>query len=372
MKIKVKPEDFIVKEILKLQPSKSGKFVLYRIEKRGWSTLELLSYVRMKYGIEIKHAGLKDKHSLSVQYGTSLQDYPVIKGNGFLIQKIGYWWGELGPSDIEGNHFLIKVRDINNPTLLEALKEAAKGFPNYFDEQRFGSRTNEGLIGEMLLRGEAEKALFLYMTTLRNTDSASMKDLKKYVKENWRNWEQLENLVPGQFKPVFRKLKEGRSFMEAWAAFPRGLLSIILTAVQSYYWNLLLSRKLEKDAQFYIKVAGEKLACKLGYNPEDLPTLGNDDHSIQLYSRILQEKGIEKLRIKELDFKFRSIPRATFVKARDFKGQVVEDEIFPGKKALVLSFMLPPGSYATMLLKVGEVCYKKMAGLPGFEPGSDG
>ena len=372
MKIKVKPEDFIVKEILKLQPSKTGKYVLYRIEKRGWSTLDLLSHVRMKYGVEIKHAGLKDKHSLSIQYGTSLQDYPVIKGNGFLIQKIGYWWGEIGPSDLEGNHFLIKVRDVSSEELLEAIKEAAQGFPNYYDEQRFGSKTNEGLIGEMLLRGEAEKALFLYMTTLRNTDSSSMKDLKKYVKENWRKWDQLEALVPGQFKPVFRKLKEGGSFLQAWGAFPRGLLSIILTAVQSYYWNLLLHRKIEKNPQFYIKVADEKLACRLGEEPELLPTLGNDDLSLQLYSRILQEKGIEKLRLKELDFKFRSRPRATFVQAKELKGEIIDDELFPGKKAIVLSFILPPGSYATMLLRVAEAYYKKMAGLPGFEPGSDG
>ncbi len=373
MRIKVKPEDFIVKEKLKLQPSKRGKYVLYRIEKMGWSTLELLSHLRINYGLEIKHAGHKDRRSLSVQYGTSLQDVETIKGNGFLVQKIGYWWSEIEPSDIESNQFLVKIRDVEKPSLLDSLKKSAEGFPNYYDEQRFGWRTKEGLVGELLLKGETEKALFLYMTTIRKSDSPSMKEIKKYVKENWRNWESLESLVPVQFKPVFNNLKEGKDFLKAWSAFPRGILTIILTGVQSWYWNLLLSRRLKKESKFFIKISGVRFACNLNKEGEELPLLGNDDHSLQIYSRILKEKGIGSLGLKELGFKFKSTMRKTFVRVENFEGEVMEDELYPGKKAIFLRFSLPVGSYATTLIKVGEAYNKALrAGLPGFEPGSDG
>ena len=374
MKIKAKPEDFIVREKLKFQPAKKGKYVLYRIEKRGWGTLELLSYVKLKYRVEIKHAGLKDKNALTVQYGTSLQDYPVIKGDGFLIQKVGYWWVEIGPTDIEENLFTIKIRDVDSPSLAEALREAAKGFPNYYDEQRFGSKTPEGLIGEMLLRGEAERALFLYMTGIRANDSPGIRELKKLVKTRWREWEVLEKISPPMYKPVFKELKKSGDALRAWGKMPRGLLSLILSAVQSYYWNLLLGKKIQgQGSEFFVKIAGEKLPCKISKENCTLPTMGNDEASLKLYRGILTERGIEKLRIKELDFKFRSRERACFAEAKGLKIAVMEDELHPGKKALFLNFSLPPGNYATTFLKVAEALDKnKKAGLPGFEPGSDG
>ncbi len=371
MKIKVKPEDFIVREKLKFPPAKKGKYVLYRIEKRGWGTLELLSYVKLKYRVDIKHAGLKDKNALTVQYGTSLQDYPVIKGDGFLIQKVGYWWVEIGPSDIEENLFTIKVRDLRDDSMVESLKKAARGFPNYYDDQRFGSKTPEGLVGEMLLKGEAERALFLYLTGIRSNDSPSIRELKKLVKTQWRKWEALEKVSPPMYRPVFKALKEGEDFLKAWGKLPRGLLSLILSAVQSYYWNILLARKIENmGPEFFLKIAGERFPGIISQNNCNLPTMGNDEASLKLYRDLLREREIEKLRIKELDFKFRSKDRSCFAEAKNLQVAVMEDEIHPGKKALLLNFSLPPGSYATTFLKVAEAI--KKAGLPGFEPGSDG
>ncbi len=361
MKIKVKPEDFIVREKLKFAPARKGKYVIYRIEKRGWGTLELLSHVKLKYRVEIKHAGLKDKNAFTVQYGTSLQDYPVIKGDGFLIQKVGYWWVEIGPSDIEENLFTIRIRDLEDAeALARALEEASAGFPNYFDEQRFGSKTSEGLIGEMLLRGEGERALFLYMTNLRRGDGPRIRDLKRFVRDHWRQWEVLEEVVPPLYRPVFRSLRKDGDFLRAWGHFPRNLLSIILSAVQSYYWNMLLDRNLkERGAHCFVRIAGERLACEISRDRFSLPTLGNDEVSQSLYRWILEERGIEKLRVRELDFKFRSRPREAFVGARDLKVQEMGDELHPGKKSLLVNFALPPGSYATTFLKVAEALRKK-------------
>ncbi len=378
MKIKVRPEDFVVKEILKFQPADSGSHVLYRIEKRGWNTLDLLNHVRVKYGLELKHAGLKDRHSFSVQYATSSQDYPVIKGENFIIQKVGYWYAPISPSDIKENAFVIVVRDVSEEKLGEALQEVAeKGFPNYFDEQRFGSVSKEGFPGLELLRGEYEKALFLYFTNVRDSDSAHMKSVKKAFKENWRNWELLEVLAPAQFKPVIKVLKETGDFKKAWQVFPVELARIIVSAFQAYLWNLLLSKKIESQCSetFPIKVAGQKLAASLQpVAEEELPLLGKDELSWQIYGEMLEKYGIASLKLKDMPFYIKSSPRKTFEKPRNFSIRADEDELYPGKTKFVLSFSLSPGAYATMFLKVARsyLFNKKMAGLPGFEPGPDG
>lgn len=377
MKIKVKPEDFVVKEILKFQPSESGNYILYRIEKRNWNTLDLLNHVKIKYGLDLKHAGLKDRHSLSVQYATSQQDYPVIKGENFIIQKVGYWYAPISPTDIKENAFIITVRDISERRFEEALKEVAeKGFPNYFDVQRFGSVSKEGFPGLELLRGEYEKALFLYFTNIRETDSATMKGIKRIFKENWRNWDLLLITAPAQFRPVLKVLKETGDFKKAWQVFPVEISRIIISAFQAHAWNLLLSEKIGQQCRevFQIKVLQTKLNASLErIKEEELPLLGKDELSWQTYGEILKNYGIVSLKLKGMPFYLKSSPRVTFVKPINFTMKVEEDELYPGKLKFILNFSLPPGSYATMFIRVAQnYLNKKMAGLPGFEPGPDG
>jgi tRNA pseudouridine13 synthase len=49
---------------------------------------------------------------------------------------------------------------------------------------------------------------------------------------------------------------------------------------------------------------------------------------------------------------FKAYERQTVVKPDQLKASPPEpDDFYPGRKKLVLSFFLPPGSYATMLIK---------------------
>ena len=42
IKIKVKPEDFIVEEVADISTSDTGDFCVYRLKKRGWNTVDVL------------------------------------------------------------------------------------------------------------------------------------------------------------------------------------------------------------------------------------------------------------------------------------------------------------------------------------------
>jgi tRNA pseudouridine13 synthase len=57
-----------------------------------------------------------------------------------------------------------------------------------------------------------------------------------------------------------------------------------------------------------------------------------------------------KLRIRGVFFK--PYERQAVVRPDQLKASAPEpDDLYPGRKKLVLSFFLPPGSYATMLIK---------------------
>src|SRR5438552_2768338 len=73
MKLKQQPEDFQVEELTDVVPGGQGPFALYRLEKRGWTTLDALAAVRRRWKLEprrLSYGGLKDRHAHTVQYLT--------------------------------------------------------------------------------------------------------------------------------------------------------------------------------------------------------------------------------------------------------------------------------------------------------------
>jgi tRNA pseudouridine13 synthase len=80
-----------------------------------------------------------------------------------------------------------------------------------------------------------------------------------------------------------------------------------------------------------------------------------DDFSRQLYCQLLADHNLKfsSFRTRALSrVFFRSFERRVLLYPRDL--QVVsqgEDELHPGSKSLILSFSLPRGSFATMLIK---------------------
>jgi len=80
-----------------------------------------------------------------------------------------------------------------------------------------------------------------------------------------------------------------------------------------------------------------------------------DDRSRSLYLKLLEENNL-----RFSSFRTRALSRVFF---RSFQRKVLlfpegleivetrEDELYPGQKALLLSFSLPRGAFATMLVK---------------------
>src|SRR5437660_787360 len=76
MKLKQQPEDFQVEEVTALTAGDSGAYALYRLEKRGWSTVDALALLRRRWEVQpqrLSYGGLKDRPPRG--HARSLVDY---------------------------------------------------------------------------------------------------------------------------------------------------------------------------------------------------------------------------------------------------------------------------------------------------------
>ena len=71
IKIKVKPEDFIVEEIANIPIKKEGAFCAYLLKKRGRNTVDLIKKLSKDFHIpfsDFSYGGRKDRYALATQY----------------------------------------------------------------------------------------------------------------------------------------------------------------------------------------------------------------------------------------------------------------------------------------------------------------
>jgi tRNA pseudouridine13 synthase len=199
MKIKVKPEDFVVKEISGLKLSSApGSFRVYRLSKRQWDTFDLIDFLERRLCVpktDIAVGGIKDRYGETSQLMTirTREGLPDrLDEKNFSLSHAGFAEEKIRAAGIQGNEFAIVLRDIPYYQLDLILANCAQverqGFTNYYDEQRFGSaRAGLGFMGKALFLGKMEDALKIYLAPSGH-DRREEKIFKKAMAENWRKW----------------------------------------------------------------------------------------------------------------------------------------------------------------------------------------
>ena len=410
MKIKVQPDDFYVEEFTNHHLSKSGQYSIYKLEKRFWDTFDLLDYLSRKYKFRnIGRAGIKDRYSHSIQYisvkGVKEKEF---KEDNFKLDFIGKSDSPITQNDLVKNKFTIVVRDLNEKEaeyIQNNVQTLTKfGFPNYYDEQRMGSaRAKQGFIAEKLILKHYNGALKLYMATPSSFDDSRTRKLKKYLDEHWTNWKeclkypyaprtnfqesieqsnsksisskQSYKLVRGklgQYRyPLLYLAEHPKDFKGAIKTIRRDLLEMFINAYQAFLWNETLKGLLEiekvetfkrkyrfGDLYFYDGVAEDKLKYFQGISitAVSYKTQFKDNKIKQAVEQVLalENKSLKDFKI-DLNIKglfFKPYERNAIVIPEDFIiNNAVNDELYPKKLKITLSFALPKGSYATILLK---------------------
>jgi tRNA pseudouridine13 synthase len=382
VKLKLSPEDFKVDELARWDEDPKGRHAVYRVRKRKLTTFDAVRLIAARCRVpldRVSYIGLKDRQGVTTQY-LSVED-AVLKGRvpGVHYELVGRTSKKLSGENLLGNEFTIVVRDLGPEDVsgLEANVAAVKrhGLPDYFDDQRFGSvAAGQGFPARELVRGHPEAALKLLLATPGARDPLAEKKWKFLVSKLWGKWDELARKWsnrPGAH--VVRHLRrKPLDFAGAWSHMPGKERAIHIFAYQSYVWN-------ESVAGFLRQVLPKKKLLEIPYvagrqvfwthsADEELPSLPEtfplvDDATPLADERIslavdaaLRREGLTRASFKIQGisgsfFKHEERPLVLRPERLVLARAAGPDERFPGRLACALSFRLPPGGYATLVLK---------------------
>ncbi len=168
-RIKTQPEDFQVEEIPAYQPCGAGDHLFLWVEKRGMGAEYFVRQIARRLDVpasEVGTAGLKDRHAVTRQMvsvpARAEPRLPQLEGDGIRLLNVSRHGNKLRPGHLHGNRFHILVRDVRAdaashlPALIERLKR--DGLANFYGEQRFGREGQTVLLGLSLLRQQVSPA----------------------------------------------------------------------------------------------------------------------------------------------------------------------------------------------------------------------
>ncbi|QDA56564.1 tRNA pseudouridine(13) synthase TruD [Thermomonas aquatica] len=149
-RLRVAPEDFFVEELPGFEASDAGEHLLLTVEKRGMNTAFAARRIAAWAGVDesaIGYAGLKDRHAVTRQRFTVwlpkkiAPDLEALQSDDLRVLEHAWHARKLPRGALAGNRFVLVLRDVAGEraaieTRLQAI--ASQGVPNYFGEQRFG------------------------------------------------------------------------------------------------------------------------------------------------------------------------------------------------------------------------------------------
>ena len=166
-KIRTQPEDFQVCEIPVCSPGGEGEHVWLHIRKRNANTEWLARQLARHAGVsprQVGYAGLKDRQAITEQWfsvhlpGRAGPDWQAIEGGEFTILQVRRHSRKLRRGGLRGNRFKIRIRNLDGnmdqlPALFDTLR--LRGIPNYYGPQRFGHNGSNLVAAGAMFRKEA-------------------------------------------------------------------------------------------------------------------------------------------------------------------------------------------------------------------------
>lgn len=330
--LKAVPEDFVVEELSAYEPCGEGEHLMLWVEKVGLSTPDVARALAKHLGVaerEVGWAGLKDRQAVTRQYlSVPARFESGVAGFSHPRARVLRWGrhrNKLRTGHLKGNRFRIRVRDVSDPGAAQRVLEQLQslGVPNYFGEQRFGRSGDNAVRGrDLLLGGAGEKSD-------DSTESAGTS--------------QGERRGRGRFD---RKL--------------------LLSALQSQLFNRALAARVREGTLGVAKLGdvlkksdtgGEFVCeepavdqprverfevCPAGplFGPKMTPSAGE---VALAEARLLEEEGLSP-------DDFARGGRETQGARRPYRIRLAEARLEPEGSDLWVEFLLPSGSYATVVL----------------------
>ena len=161
------PEDFVVEEIPRVQLEGEGSHLWLWVEKRSANTDWVAKEIARAAACPVRdvgYAGLKDRHAITRQWfsvpvtSTTQESIEDAEIGGVKVLESQYHTRKLKRGTLDGNRFQLRIRqftgdDGETAGRLERIRET--GVPNYFGPQRFGHNGQNVERGYRLLQKRA-------------------------------------------------------------------------------------------------------------------------------------------------------------------------------------------------------------------------
>tara|TARA_B100001250_G_scaffold211082_1_gene181127 strand:+ start:767 stop:2065 length:1299 start_codon:yes stop_codon:yes gene_type:complete len=398
-KLRGKPEDFIVKEIINLnekthwiwsKKNNQGKHSIAKITANNWDTHVLVKELAKELNIgqkAIGFAGTKDKRAVTTQHFSLMAKQESIEKINLKNVDIEYCHSTIKPirlGNLIGNKFTIKITNIekNGSNTGKIINELKDGFPNYFGIQRFGAvRPITHLIGEKIIEGDYEGAVWKYLCD-GNEKFAGFEARQKL--DDTRNLETALKEYPRSM--LFERQMIGYlsrkkdDYIGALRQLPENLSKMFVHAYQSSIFNQTVDMRLKMGEKLHVPLIGDNVIPIDNYGGPDqrrvievtefnqnklkrrckegkawvvglLP--GLESKYTKGLQGDLEKKIMNKEKISFKDYRIKEIPNFTSLgmyrplcqKINDLEWSIEENG------DVVLSFWLHKGTYATSFLR---------------------
>ena len=340
-RLRESPEDFRVRELeafdaepLDADPGSYPDLVV-RATLRDWDTNDFARRLSDALGVSrerVSWAGTKDKRAVTTQLftvrGVDADDLPEIRGAE--IEALGRAGRSLSFGDLAGNAFEIRVADAVDGAperVADAVRdlrafagdagdsagaasadsdpaiEATVGVPNYFGQQRFGSRRPvTHVVGLAIARNDPREAVRLYAGNPAETEPDDTQAARDRVDAAFGvsagsgpdddpaadhmgdgDWAACLDAIPGKLRferSMVHRLADrdvapdappdDEDWWHALEAVPSNLQRLFVNAAQSFLFNRMLSERLRRGLPFDRPVAGDVVCFADGDAPAEL------------------------------------------------------------------------------------------------------
>ncbi|MGC4113361.1 MAG: tRNA pseudouridine(13) synthase TruD [Myxococcales bacterium] len=382
MKLKQKPEDFVVTESWRWNEVPKGQYRVYVMDKQKLSTFDAVARLSDLYGIprsSFSFCGLKDKQGRTTQLIAVKGADVDLQDEDLRLKYLGRTDAPLTADNTTSNRFGVTVRDLSDEDaakLPAAIAEVNRlGVVNYFDSQRFGSlKHGQGFIAKDLIRGDFEMALKNYLAKPSELDRSNDAKVKAFWRDHWGEWRRRCTIAGAEkYDRILAVLRaEPKAFREAFLRIDPKYRALQIFTYQSWLWNEGVRRFLISLCAGHSLSALDYQAGKLLFprelNGEQLHRLRNASFPLLAPESKIEDRDVKKavdwvlgrekltlegLRVPEtpgIFFKHEERPILVFP-GKLMCGPPRPDEVNRGAKKVYLAFTLPPGAYATLVVR---------------------
>ncbi len=381
--IKQRPEDFFVQEMPLYEPTGEGEHVYCEVQKMGMTTFNAVSRMAQALKVpeeNIGYAGMKDARAVTRQLfsisGVTPDAVMALNSEGMSVMWAARHGNKLRLGHLAANRFAVKIRNVD-PTTVVRLKPIMallqqRGMPNYFGEQRFGMRGNNDLLGAALVRGDYSGLLKLLLGSPNPAlDEPDMVQARTLFDER-RNEEAMHHYPrrAGLERRILARLIKTGKPSASVRAIDQKLRRLWVSALQSRLFNEVVSRRIasldqlqlgdlaykhENGACFLVHdLVAEQPRCEAFEISPTGPLAGYRMSLPEGEPLLVEQEVFSNANLTPADFRHEGREKVKGAR-RPLRVQPTDIDLVGGVDDhgthVTVAFTLPPGSFATVLLR---------------------